>query len=129
MRKAAIAGGAAIDPGGSPPGQDRSNVDTTPGRMPGDTGVNYSQQRAIHEGYRARLAKVDFEQKTGKLIDVDSVRVKWFNAARNARDMLLSVPERLAPLLAGESNQFEVHRMLSEEIRRVCDAISTAKPT
>jgi hypothetical protein len=105
---------------------------SAPGQPAPSTGspsqITYSTQRAIREGYLARLAKIEFEVKTGKLIEVDKVRVKAFNLARKARDMLGGLPDRLAPILAGESNAFEIHRLLTEEIRRVSDEIAHSRP-
>lgn len=105
---------------------------TQNGRAGGDkkpsTTAQYGQARAIREGYAARRAKIDYEKEIGQLVDVDSVRALAFKVARTARDSLLSMPDRLAPIIAGESNQFEVHRIMSEEIRRVCNDIASAKP-
>lgn len=91
------------------------------------SGAAYGQARAIREGYAARLAKIEYEKEVGSLISVDTVRVAAFKAARTARDSLLSMPDRLAPVLAGETDEFKVHQLLSEEIRRVCDDIAAAK--
>lgn len=128
MRKGAVAGGAPIDEGGAPAGNNgprpRQDVPAA-GSSTGESGVNYAQARAIHEGYRARMAKIEFDMKTGKLIEADKVRVRWFNLTRKARDMILNIPDRLAPVLAGETNHFEVHRVLLEELRRVCDDLSS----
>lgn len=93
-------------------------------RVPG--GVSYAQSRAVREAYMARLARVEYEEKIGKLVSADKVRVDAFNLARKAREMLLGIPDRLAPILAGESDAFEVHRLLTEELRRVCNEISDA---
>jgi hypothetical protein len=92
------------------------------------TTAQYGSARAVREMYNARLAKIEFEKETGVLVNADQVRVAAFNAARTARDSLLSMPDRLSPVLAGEGNQFEIHRLLSEEIRRVCDELAAAKP-
>jgi hypothetical protein len=102
--------------GGRPAGQVAGEA-----ASPGGT---YSDQRAIHEGFKARLAQLDFERQSGKVLEGDKVRAAWFNNTRRARDMLLTIPDRLAPVLAGESDRFEVHRILLEEIRRVCDDIA-----
>lgn len=98
------------------------------GNGKGASGAAYGQARAIREGYQARLAKIEYEKEVGALVSADEVRAQAFKVARTARDSLLSMPDRLAPVLAGESNQFEVHRIMSEEIRRVCNDIASAKP-
>lgn len=87
----------------------------------------YGAARATREMYLSRLAEIDYKQQTGSLVDAAEVRALAFKAARGARDSLLTIPDRLAPILAGESDQFEVHRLLSAELRRVCDDLAAAK--
>ena len=67
---------------------------------------------------------MEFEQKTGALIPAAEVRVSVFNAARRARDLLLAVPDRVAAVLAGTTDAQDCHRILTEEIRRVCGELS-----
>jgi hypothetical protein len=81
---------------------------------------SYIKSRAIREGYLARLAKLEFELQTGSVLSADVVRVKAFNLARLCRDMLLNIPDRISPILAGCSDSREVHRLLTAEIQRVC---------
>lgn len=127
LKQAAISGGAQIDTGGAPAGNTgpRTTQDPAIGWAEEvQNAVSYAESRAVHEGYRARIAKLELDVKTGKLIESDAVRVKWFNLTRRARDILLGLPDRLSPVLAGEINQFEIHRILLEELRRVCDDLS-----
>lgn len=84
----------------------------------------YSQSRAIREAYEARLRKLDYEVKSGKLISADEVKVIAFNVARLTRDKLMGIPDRLAPILAGISDSHETHKLLSAEIRLVCEDLS-----
>jgi hypothetical protein len=112
-------------------GQGAGDEDPPPPDSPGangKAGAAYGQARATRERFLSLLAKIDYETATGALVKVAEVRVAAFNAARTARDSLLSMPDRLAPVLAGEADQFEVHRIMSEEIRRVCNDIANAKP-
>ncbi len=111
----------SADPGDTQNGADQ-------GDKKASSGAAYGQARAIREGYQARLAKIEYEKEVGALVSADEVRVLAFKVARTARDSLLSMPDRLAPILAGEGNQFEVHRIMSEEIRRVCNDIANSKP-
>lgn len=109
-------------------GDEGTQNDAAGGERKPSTTAQYGAARAIREGYAARRAKIDYEKEIGQLVDVDQVRALAFKVARTARDSLLSMPDRLAPILAGESNQFEVHRIMTEEIRRVCNDIAAAKP-
>jgi len=76
--------------------------------------------RAVREVYQARLAKLEYEQKVGKLIEADQVKARAFRMARSARDALLTMPDRLAPILASSTDVQEVHRLLIEDIERTC---------
>ena len=89
---------------------------------------SYAASRAAREAYLARLAKLDFEQRSGKLVDADEVRAQIFGLGRRLRDALLGLPDRLAPVLAGQADQAAVHRLLTEEIM-VCLAELSAAPS
>jgi|SRR6187401_252502 len=84
----------------------------------------FAKARAARETYQARLKELELKIKTGKLIPVDEVRVAAFNTNRRARDLLLAIPDRVAAVVAGLSDVTEVHRVLTEEFRRVCEELS-----
>lgn len=65
--------------------------------------------------YRAQSLKLEYEIKTGALVDQDEVATNWFRLGRTARDALLAVPDRLAAELAGESDPARIHRRLVGE--------------
>lgn len=90
----------------------------------GGKGPSYAQSRAIREAYMARLAKLEFDEKSGKTVSADAVRIAIFNTARKARDMLMAVPDRVAPLVVGQTDQHEIHRILMDEVRRIASEVS-----
>ena len=59
-----------------------------------------AQSRAIREAYQARLARLDYEERTGTLVSKEKVRQAAFQRARTLRDRLLALPDRLASELA-----------------------------
>ena len=63
--------------------------DPAPSRQ---TGPSYAQSRAVREAYQARLAKLEFEQKSGKLVDADEVKVRWFKMITAAKTSILGIP-------------------------------------
>ncbi len=87
-------------------------------------GIDYFRARAIRESYLARLAKIEFEEKTGKLVSRDEVQVAAFTRARTIRDNLLNIPDRLAATLAAEADADRVHQLLSAEIRQALEELS-----
>lgn len=85
-----------------------------------------STRGALAQG-RARLAtakasreELELAARRGDLIDAEAARITIFNTARCARDMLLAVPDRVAPLVVGQTDAHEIHRTLTDEMRRVC---------
>ena len=82
------------------------------------SGPSYAQSRAIREAYLVRLAKIEYEERLGKLISRDEVQVAAFNKFRMFRDGMLNIPDRVAAVLAAESDTHQVHEMLAVEIRK-----------
>jgi hypothetical protein len=99
------------------------NVERT--TEPASLGPSFAQSRAVRETYLARLAKIEFEERSGKLLSRDEVTVAAFTVARTVRDNILNIPDRVAALLAAEANPARVHQILSDEIRKalieLCD--------
>ena len=88
-----------------------------PRREPSDppkleSGLEYSKARAVREGYQARLTKLDYEERSGKLVSADEVQVAAFNRFRQFRDGMLNIPDRLAAVLAAEGDPGRVHELL-----------------
>ena len=102
-----------------------------PTREPSDpikleTGLEYSRARAVRESYLARLTKIDFEERTAKLISRDQVQVAAFNKFRQFRDRMLNIPDRLAAEAAAESDASHVHELITREIRKALLEFSDA---
>ena len=87
---------------------------------PGET-LTYAEARAQHERFKSRLAELEVATIEGKLVNADEVKRESFRAARQVRDSLLNLPDRLAAELAAETNQFKVHQRLVKEIRRALE--------
>jgi hypothetical protein len=83
----------------------------------------FSSARAIREHYRAKLARLEHDEKTGKLVDKDAVHVAAFNTARTARDVLLGIADRVAPQVPGRSLE-DVRRLLRNEVEHVAAVIA-----
>lgn len=91
-----------------------------------NSGPNFAQSRAIKEAYNARLAKLSYEEKSGALVRTDSVKVAWFNTLRVLRDRTLNLPDRLAPILAAETDPKTVRDMLEDELRTILNDAADA---
>jgi len=107
-------------------------VDEAPSSLPAGSGgagrlaSSYADSRAARESYLARLAKLEFEERSGKLVDADDVRAQVFALGRRMRDAMVTLPDRLAPVLVGQSDQAVIHKLLTEEILSVLSELSAA---
>ncbi|MGC8884876.1 MAG: hypothetical protein ACP5UT_18825, partial [Bryobacteraceae bacterium] len=111
------------------PGQQRPKAAAAVPREPAEApavGLDYFRARAIRESYLARLAKIEFEERTAKLVSRDEVQVAAFTNGRTVRDNLLNIPDRLAATLAAEADVDRVHHLLSVEIRRALEELAGA---
>lgn len=96
------------------------------GRSGGGNGAasGYAKARAAREFYAAQSAKLAFDERMGKLVRAEEVRMAGYNAARKARDQLMAIPERMSTTLAALLDPGEVQRVLEDEIERVCQELS-----
>jgi hypothetical protein len=62
------------------------------------------------------------------LVDADEVRAQIFALGRRLRDTLLGIPNRIAPVLAGQADPAAIHRLLSEELLASLTELSAAPP-
>ena len=85
---------------------------------------DYHKARAVKEFYAARLAKLDFEEREGKLVSIDEINVQHFNRARRLRDRMLMIPRRLSAQLAAESDARVVEEMLADAIGDALEELS-----
>ncbi len=117
-----VFGGTAGNPSGN-----KRNVESMP-ETKSNGGSTIIQSRTVKEAYAARMAKLDYEERIGKTIEADKVKEDSFKAARIVRDNMLNIPDRMAAELAGETNQFTIHKKLTDEIKKaIQDAINTIR--
>lgn len=90
----------------------------------GEESISMADARAMKERYLALLAQLDYQVKSGVLIEANAARQAGFAMARTARDKLLTIADRLAPVVAGLTDQFECHRLITEEIRKAISGLN-----
>jgi hypothetical protein len=90
-------------------------------------GPSYAQSRAIREAYQARLARLAYEEKAGKLVSADKVRITAFNTSRIVRDSILNIPDRIAHELAAETDPHRLHVMLTEALIEALEELTIGK--
>lgn len=86
--------------------------------------LSYSDARTAHERYRAALKKLQFEEKTGKLVSAEDVQKQAFSLARQVRDAILVIPDRISSVLAAVSDEREIKKILDKELNLALGALS-----
>uniref|UniRef100_A0A6M3J4F4 Putative DNA binding, helix-turn-helix domain containing protein n=1 Tax=viral metagenome TaxID=1070528 RepID=A0A6M3J4F4_9ZZZZ len=87
-------------------------------------GLDVTTARALKMHYEAGLKKLEYEQKRGKLIEIEKIETAAFNAARKIRDQCLAIPDRCAALVAAESDRFECNTILKREITFILENLA-----
>lgn len=94
--------------------------------IPGTTML--SSEKAETEGVRRQLLELQLQQKLGELVSVSDIERAMASKLKAANEALNSLADRLAPLLAAETNVDEVDKMLRTEIRRAMNLIAQEAP-
>jgi phage terminase Nu1 subunit (DNA packaging protein) len=90
---------------------------------------SYQKARTIQAAYKARLTQLEYEILAGSVVKKDDVKTSLFIAARTVRDALLSVPKRIAALLAAETDRAKVEALLRKEILQALTALADEELT
>ncbi len=109
--------------GVTPPAQEQASIPE------GETaaaavGATYQKSKTMREGYMARLAQLEYEERKGKLVSADKVKVSAFNTARIVRDSILNIPDRIAAELASETDPHKLHTKLTEALVEALEELS-----
>jgi hypothetical protein len=92
---------------------------TRPADGLGQGGASFGQARTIEMVFRAKLRRLEYETKQGQLIEAELVR-------KTIADGILGLPDRLATVLAAESEAKKVHVTLKTELARQLEALANA---
>lgn len=88
-----------------------------------------SPSRQIKEHYDAKMAKLEYEKAIAQVVDRRQMEQDAFRMGRLVRDGVMAIPDRLAAILAAESDPTKIHAHLVKEFRRVLEALSAEEPS
>tara|TARA_R100000329_G_C7557661_1_gene197172 strand:+ start:38 stop:538 length:501 start_codon:yes stop_codon:yes gene_type:complete len=86
---------------------------------------NLAANRAIKEMYAARLQKLEFEERSKKLVPFDELKLKLSKLHIQVRDNLRTIPDRIAPIVAAETDAAKIHNIITLEIRECLEGLKT----
>ena len=87
----------------------------------------FARARAVRERYAALSIKLDYEERSAKLIDRREVETTAMMHGRILQEQILAVPDRLAAQLAAESDAAAIHHMLDAELRMVLEKVASMR--
>ncbi len=90
---------------------------------------SYEDARRRRELAEANIAEMKQAEMEGVLIRADAVRSAWAAKITGARDALLQIPSRLAPVLAAELDLVNVTGLLEDALRQALADMSTEVKT
>ena len=104
----------------------KPKTDTTFPTAPTDSrqAVDFVTARTMREAFKAKMAKMEYEEKAGKLTDASKVKAEAFRAGRIVRDALLGIPDRLSDVLAAEQDPVQVRQLLVNELEIILNELS-----
>jgi len=109
-------------------GREPSAPEVTPARSDG-MNVSYIQARTVHETYKAKKEKLEYEKMLGKLIDVEVVERQQSHINGNIAARLRALPSKLTPQLVGVPTSAKVNAILTKEIMQALEELVTIAGT
>lgn len=109
------------------PAKARANAphDEPASSSPGTSGGRYHYWREKREMELALVAERERKKLDNELVDANAMRLATEQLARQVRDRLLALPERVHLQVAFESDPLKVLQMLENEMRDCLKQIST----
>jgi hypothetical protein len=83
----------------------------------GSTASRYAEARTIRTIFQAKLARLEFETREGKLVERDAVKQRIAGHVDLIRGSLDRFIDTVSPAIAKETDPKKLHRFLTAEIR------------
>ena len=80
--------------------------------------------RAVRETYNAKLARLDYEERTSKLLNAEEVAREAVEVARRVRTRMFGIPGQMAEALASETDSRAIEHLLTKELRTALEELS-----
>ena len=112
--------GRLVDAAASDAVLDDKPDDAPSGQQP----TTFAQARLAREVFSAKLKKLEYETRIGKLVPTDEVSIKWYTLGRQIRDRVLGIASKLAPQLAAETDVRRVREILDTELTAILKGLA-----
>lgn len=78
--------------------------------------TNLTDAKTAKEYWLGKKAEFEVKRLSGELIEINEVEQKSFETARLIRDRLLSLPNRVAPIVTAMNDEFSVRKYIEEAV-------------
>jgi hypothetical protein len=85
--------------------------------------TSYAQAKLADMVFRAKLRRLEFETRQGKLIETAIVKDRWASILVVLKERVLGVPDKLAPELAALTDERQVREALKREMNALLKAV------
>jgi uncharacterized protein YciI len=99
---------------------DKPTERTTPDGQPAS---NYAQAKLADMVFRAKLRRLEFETRQGKLIEAALVKERWAAILVVLKERVLAVPDKLAPEVTALTDERQVREALKREMNALLKAV------
>ncbi len=89
----------------------------------GQPPTNYAQAKLADMVFRAKLRRLEFDTRQGKLIEAAVVKERWAAILVVLKERILAVPDKLAPELTALTDERQVRDALKREVHGILKAI------
>jgi len=120
-RKKAYTGpGELFDPAGARAAKLQAEARAEPG------GPTLTSARVMRESYMARLARLEYQEREGRLVDTEEVRKNEFEKGKVIRVAVLSMINQLVPTLCGmgAGPEIDVRRLLEDRFTQALEELA-----
>ena len=85
--------------------------------------ASYAQARLADMVFRAKLRRLEFETRQGKLIEAAIVKERWATILVVLKERVLAVPDKLAPEVTALTDERQVRDALKREMHALLKAV------
>lgn len=85
--------------------------------------TSYAQAKLADMVFRAKLRRLEFETRQGKLIEVAIVKERWAAILVVLKERILAVPDKLAPEVTALTDERQTRDALKREMNALLKAI------
>ena len=87
--------------------------------------TTYGQAKLADMVFRAKLRRLEFETRQGKLIEVEVVKSRWATILVELKERILAVPDKLAPEVTALTDERQVREVLKREMNALLNVLRT----